>query len=196
MVRALCSPWKQVIFLDFDRKMTADLLKTIIIRLHFVGYPVVTCTSDCGGSNVGLWGKKELDITPDNPVFLHPVTNEPIVYLPDPPHLLKLLRNWILDYGFILEDGSRVSKDPLNALLKMRNSEEVTPVHKITEKHLNCEKTERQNVKLAAELIYNTVGTALVWYVLAFKNNLLLKFLLSLFLFLLLLHLAISLEVI
>lgn len=160
MVRGLCSSWKQVIYVGFDTKMTKDLLYKVITRLHGIGYPVVFCTSDCGSGNVGLW--KDLGITIEEPFFLHPVTGDRVVYMPDVPHLLKLLRNWILDGGFILEDGSVVSKEPVEDLLKMREKLEITVAHKLTEQHLTCTGAARQNVKLAAQFVSNSVGTALI----------------------------------
>lgn len=117
MVRGLSAKWKQPVRVDFDQKITKELLFGLIRELHQIGYPVVCCTSDCGGGNVGLW--KELSIGIDEPFFFHPITKEKIFYVPDVPHLLKLLRNWLLDGGFILHDGTVVNAKPLRALLAL-----------------------------------------------------------------------------
>jgi hypothetical protein len=84
--------------------------------------------------------------------------------MPDVPHLLKLLRNWLLDTGFILENGSFISCGPIYSLIQQKESLEVSSVFKLTEKHLTVTKTQRQNVRLAAELLSHTVGTALIQY--------------------------------
>ena len=161
MVRGLSAKWKQPVRVDFDQKITKELLFGLIRELHQIGYPVVCCTSDCGGGNVGLW--KELSIGIDEPFFFHPITKEKIFYVPDVPHLLKLLRNWLLDGGFILHDGTVVNAKPLRALLALA-LKELTVCPKLREQHLSCRGPERQNVRLAANLISRTVGTALLHY--------------------------------
>ncbi|KAG5875241.1 hypothetical protein JTB14_001987 [Gonioctena quinquepunctata] len=81
----------------------------------------------------------------------------------DAPHLLKLVRNWLIDTGFVLEDGSKITKTPLENLVKLTDSE-VNFCFKINENHLTCEKTARQNVRRAAELLSHTTATALIHY--------------------------------
>jgi len=68
---------------------------------------------------IGLW--KKLNISFDNTYFSHPITND--YYFADAPHLLKLIRNWLIDTGFVLSDGSNVDSTPLKELLKLTNSE-------------------------------------------------------------------------
>lgn len=159
MARGIASKWKQPIFVGFDTKMTKLLLFDIINELNKIGFKVICCVSDCGGSNIGLW--KELGITYENPVFLTP-NGQHIVQLPDSPHLLKLLRNWLLDTGFIY-NGSEISKEPLEALLSKVTSE-VNVCYKLTKLHLTCEGPQRQRVKLAAQLLSHTTATALLHY--------------------------------
>ena len=163
MARGLCKPWKQPIFVDFDKKMSKSVLDEILIELHNSGHIVVAMTSDTGGSNVDLW--KELNFTPDASWFDHPITKEPIVYSPDVPHLLKLLRNWLLDNGFELQDGKIVHKLlPIVKLCGLVSKKEVSSVYKLTEDHIKCAGTQRQNVDLATQLISNNVGCALIRY--------------------------------
>lgn len=94
MARGIASQWKQPIYVGFDQKMTKSILFSIIDRLDQIGFNVVCCVSDCGGGNVDLW--KALDITYENPIFSTPNEKE-IVFIPDAPHILKLIRN-ILDF--------------------------------------------------------------------------------------------------
>lgn len=160
MAHGLFSNWKQPIYLGFDQKVTKEILFSVISELHKITYNVVACVSDCGGGNVGLW--KDLGINIDNTSFKHPETNKNIYMFGDAPHLLKLLRNWLLDTGFAL--GSiNINKDPLKSLVQETN-EELKVCYKIQEKHIECEKTQRQNVRMAAELLSNTVGQALIRY--------------------------------
>lgn len=93
MARGIASQWKQPIFVDFDKKVTKDILFNIIEKLDEIGFKVICCVSYCGGGNIGLW--RSLDINYQNPVFCTPYGRN-IVYIPDAPHILKLVRNWLL----------------------------------------------------------------------------------------------------
>lgn len=161
MARGLFSKWKQVIYVDFDAKMTKNVMENIVTRLQNVGYPVVAIVCDCGGSNIGLW--RDLGINLENVYFINPVNGEKIFVFADAPHLLKLLRNWLLDTGFTLEDGTVINKLPLEALVKQTDTE-VSSFYKVREKHLTCKKSERQNVTLAAQLLSHTTAVALKRY--------------------------------
>lgn len=161
MARGLFAKWKQPVYIGFDVKMTKNLLLEIIDELHKISFNVVGCVSDCGASNVGLW--KELGVNIDTSFFQHPITQKNIYMFADAPHLLKLLRNWLLDVGFKLEDGSILNKQPLDALMSITDLE-VSSCWKVNKKHINCEKSQRQNVRLAAQLLSNTVATSLIHY--------------------------------
>lgn len=93
----------------------------------------------------------------------HPVTKKPVYFFADIPHLLKLLRNWFLDTGFVLQDNTVINKNPVKSLLENTRSE-INSCFKLTPLHLNCERSQRQNVKLAAQLFSNTTATALKHY--------------------------------
>jgi len=159
MARGIASPWKQPVFVDFDRKMTKEILFSIINELDQIGFKVICCVSDCGGGNVGLW--RTLDISYDQPVFCIP-NGRNIVFIPDAPHILKLVRNWLLDTGFI-KDDKLINKQPLEALVSI-TSTELSVCHKLSNEHLICEGSQRQKVKLATQLISHTTATALKHY--------------------------------
>jgi hypothetical protein len=161
MARGLFSNWKQPIYLDFDKKMTPDILLTIIEKLFEISFNVVAIVSDCGSTNVGLW--KNLGITTSNTSFKHPISNNNIFVFADVPHLLKLIRNWLLDTGFLLEDGSLINKNPLEELLKLTDTE-VNVCYKLSKKHIECSGPQRQNVRLAVELLSETTAKAIGHY--------------------------------
>lgn len=81
----------------------------------------------------------------------------------DAPHLLKLLRNWLLDTGFELKDGSVLKKDILTELIES-GSTEISSLYKLTSRHLEVKKAQRQNVLLAVQLLSHTTATALKHY--------------------------------
>lgn len=161
MARGLIGKWKQPIYTDFDQKITPAILNEICSRLHEIGYEVVACVSDCGGGNVGLW--RALNISFEKPWFVHPDSKKNIYVFADAPHLLKLTRNWLLDTGFIFGDGTVINKEPLEKLVNYTDFE-LNVSFKISHAHLNCEKTQRQNVRLASELLSHTTATALKHY--------------------------------
>lgn len=159
MARGVSSNWKQLIYVDFDQKITKEILFDIIEKLDDIGFKTICCVSDCGGGNIGLW--KALDINYENPVFSIPNGRE-IVYMPDVPHILKLLRNWLLDTGFVIGDQI-INKKPLEALIS-KTSTELSVCHKLSKGHLTCAGPQRQKVCLASNLLSHTTATALLHY--------------------------------
>ncbi|KAK3918432.1 Transposable element P transposase [Frankliniella fusca] len=116
MIRELFDKWRVPIYLDFDKQMASDLLNSLIRDAHDSGYVVKGCCSDMGGGNQGLL--RVLGISPEITWIEHPVlSDEKIHFFGYAPHCLKLVRNWLLDTGFLLPDGSVVRKDPLEKLL-------------------------------------------------------------------------------
>lgn len=169
MARGLFGKWKQPIFVAFDTSISKKLLQEVITELHNIKYNVVACVSDCGGSNQGLW--KALDININNSSFLHPITQEKVHMFADAPHLLKLIRNWFVDTGFQLEDGTVLKVDLLEQLITHTNTE-ISSCFKLTPEHIHCEKSQRQNVALAAQLFSHTSATALKRYFSGENKNL------------------------
>lgn len=159
MARGIASQWKQPVFVDFDQKMTKDILFNIIENLDKIGFKVISCVSDCGGGNVGLW--KALEVNYEQPTFFLP-NGRNVVCIPDAPHVLKLIRNWLIDTGFNVEDKI-INKKPLEALISL-TSTELSVCHKLRKEHLSCEGSQRQMVSLATQLLSHTTSTALLHY--------------------------------
>lgn len=92
--------WKQPIYYNYDTNMTKELLFDIIKELHNIGYDTIAIVNDMGPSNMGLWRNLNISIT--NSSFEHPCTQRKIHVFADVPHLMKLLRNHLLDqYVFL-----------------------------------------------------------------------------------------------
>ena len=161
MARGLASKWKQPIFMDFDKKMSKEILHSTIQHLHEIGFKVVACVSDLGGGNVGAIN--QLQVTKENPTFRVPGVETPITYFPDAPHLLKLLRNWIIDGGFTLKNGEQVRKEPLEKLIRLTTSTEIKACYKLTMDHLPQKGSfKRQNVRMASQLLSHTTSKSLI----------------------------------
>ena len=104
MLRGLCSNWKQPVFFDFDQPITADLLNKILMSIEEAGIEVWAITCDGGSSNQALFNS--LGVNKEKTSFLNPFDPTRNVYaFQDPPHLIKLVRNHVLDEG-IYVDGS------------------------------------------------------------------------------------------
>lgn len=158
--RGLFGKWKQPVYVGFDTKITPLILNGIINRLYGVGFKVIACVSDCGGGNIGLW--KDLGITYENVSIIHQCAGTNIYFFADAPHLLKLIRNWLVDTGFKI-DNKLITKKPLEELISSTNSE-INSCFKLNSSHLKCEGFRRQNVSLAAELMSHTTASALNHY--------------------------------
>lgn len=103
-----------------------------------------------GAANRGLW--KNLGVSKDRTWFTHPSDdNQKIYFFAEVPHLMKLLRNWLLDYGFTLGNGTILHKGPLVNLINL-DSGEFKACHKLNRRHVSCEKAQRQNVAMACQL--------------------------------------------
>lgn len=160
----LCAKWKQPVYVAFDKGMTKVILDDISKRLWEIGFTVVMIVSDNGGGNQKLW--KELQVSASRPFFEHCCIRSSLIFVfSDVPHLIKLIRNWLLDYGFLLPNGTLITKKPLEELLEKHGGTEISSIFKLTPRHLNCKRNERQNVRLATQLLSSTVAASLNRYV-------------------------------
>lgn len=62
MARGLFHTWKQPIYYEFDKPLSAHTLLTIISSLFEVQYIVVAVTSDTGPYNIKLWNELNIGI--------------------------------------------------------------------------------------------------------------------------------------
>ncbi|CAH1955417.1 unnamed protein product [Acanthoscelides obtectus] len=158
MVRGLLSKWKQPIYYEFDQSMMKYIIEKIVAELFRANFIVVAITSDMGTGNTGLWS--QLGVGHQNCFFNHPCDNSLKIFVfADPPHLLKLTRNHLIDHGFII-DNKVINKDYFEALLNISTSE-LTIAHKLTPHHLCLKGSMRQKVRPAVQLLSNSVAKAI-----------------------------------
>ncbi|CAI6359722.1 unnamed protein product [Macrosiphum euphorbiae] len=159
--RGLFSQWKQPIFFDFDYDMSVTILNNAIKKLHDVGFLVVAFVSDMGPKNRGL--HKKLDITPTKPYFENPsIPGEKVFCFADTPHLLKLIRNHLLDNDLILADGQVINRKPLDKLVEIQTAQ-LKPGWKLSKTLLDVKGSERQNVKAAARVLSANTAKAILF---------------------------------
>lgn len=129
---------------------------TIISVIESVGFHVVATVSDLGPSNQGL---KKLGITPSQPYFQNPVYPTENVYVfVDVPHLIKLIRNNLVDSGFNV-DGVPINKSIIEELISETNyKSELSISYKISKDNLNVRGPGRRKVKTVAKLFSHTIS--------------------------------------
>ncbi len=123
-------------FVAFDQPMTATLFKFDIVECESVGVSIVASVNDMGSTNHQLW--RYLGITRNQPLFTNPFTALRRVYaFADVPHLVKLLRNHIIDTGFILPDVEVVDCSLFKQLVE---SDDGKPeiLHKLRWSQITC----------------------------------------------------------
>lgn len=172
MARGLFKNWKQPVFYEFDQAMTRDILLAVIEELYNINYIVVAVTCDMAPTNMKVFNDLKIGINTCNQpekehaykecFITHPVDNSlKIFFFADVPHLLKLARNNLLDSGFQIK-GDIINKTCLEELLTL-NAGELKIVHKLSKLHLDVKGTQRQKVKLAAQVFSNTNALAIEW---------------------------------
>jgi len=122
MCSGICSKWNQPVYYGYDKKMTRHTLTQIIRKLELAGYKVCAIVSDSDTANQGLW--TSLGVGLSKPYFENPSDpSRKIWAFADAPHMIKLLRNHLLDQGFELADGTCIQKSTLEELVKNNGKE-------------------------------------------------------------------------
>lgn len=151
--------------------MTQLLLFDVISQLHACGFEVAAVVSDMGPTNIRLW--KSLGITPTKTSFSHPISGKQIYMFADVPHLMKLVRNHFIDSGFVLPNNKYIGKQVIQEVVSL-NKGDLSCVHKVTDRHLNAVGSQRQNVKLATQVLSNSMAKAISYlgqkFLLQFTN--------------------------
>lgn len=85
----------------------------------------------------------------------------PIYLMFDTPHMLKLVRNSLCNYGtFYDEHGKEIKYDFLKSLHEYQTSTGIKLAPKFTQKHVHYE-NKKMNVRIAAQTLSNSVAIAL-----------------------------------
>ena len=116
MARGIKENWKQPLgYVLVNESCPSDLIKDklfeIIDELTSMGLLVETILSDLGSNFQKLL--RELNVTPTTPWILH--NGKKIIYLFDPPHLIKAVRNNLLKHDFHF-DGKVASWDDIKTV--------------------------------------------------------------------------------
>lgn len=150
--KGIFTDWKQPVYVNFDVKITKDIVLDVIRALHESDYHVVSCVSDFNDTNLELLNELSIDI--DNNYFKHPVTNEKIYIFADAGKILTSIRNSFLNSGFVNNDGIIINKEPL---LKL-NDENHNSLNSLFTICTDGTKNEKKNLTASLKLFsYNIV---------------------------------------
>lgn len=161
--RGLSASWKQPLMYSFNGN-TAHVLDLIKL-LYENGLKVVGVISDMGPKNLKMW--KELGIGKvqrgvlNTTHFAHPLHPKDNVYwFTDFPHLLKRLRDHLLDSSILLPGGTVLNRSWIQNLI-LKQKDELKLTFKLGLKNLYLRNQERQNCSTAYQLFSHTVATAI-----------------------------------
>ncbi|XP_074040070.1 uncharacterized protein [Leptinotarsa decemlineata] len=165
MIRGLYFNWKQPLaYFLVNETLRADDLKLIIEecipKLTNIGFIIGAFVSDMGSNFIKL--SKKLGVAPDNPVFM--VGDKQILYLFDTPHVLKATRNNLLK-NIIEFDGNRTSWSHIKYFYEQDKKLAFRCAPKLTDSHISPTNFEKMKVKLAKQIISNTVASGMNTYV-------------------------------
>ena len=97
-MRSIFGKFTIPLYYGYDEAMKKDVILDVIKKVEKWGYHVKGLTCDNYVDNTKL--SKALGVTNEKPYFPHPTRPEENIYFMfDPVHILKLLRNHLIDQG-------------------------------------------------------------------------------------------------
>jgi len=171
MIHGLNDSWKQPIgyFFVATSCSGADLLGIIfscIHKLYSLSLDVRVMISDLGSNFKNFVDTRH--ITPETPYFN--VSGKEIVFMFDPPHLLKATRNNFFNYRFKSENKI-AEKIYLKQFYDIDKSQVHRLAPKLTDIHINPNSFQKMRVKYAAHVFSHTVVAGMTTLVACDKLN-------------------------
>lgn len=166
MAQGLFEDWKQPIGYYFvaatcEADNIVDIIRNAVSALIDAGYIPVATISDQGAT---LHKARDILVeSADNPFFV--VDDHIIWYLFDIPHLLKNMRNCLLN-NCVEADNNTISWNYIRDLYeadKLNHPSRNAP--KLTQKHINPINRQKMKVRFAAEVLSATVANQMNRYV-------------------------------
>lgn len=176
MVRGLMHNYKQPIYYSFSKSATkgpelAKQIKEVVTAVQEAGLIVVATVCDQGTNNRqalklllnetrGVYLRKEKE--PKSNVIL--INDQEIIPLYDPPHLLKGIRNNLLNKNLKYTTKEGVTKTAKWSHIQLLYKENpgykgIRLMPKLTENHINPEKLNKMKVKFASQLFSRSVAS-------------------------------------
>ena len=140
----------------------ANLVNICFDKLNSIEARVMSLTSDgpaCNISMAGILGAKFQPECPQ-PKLARALSGENIVYILDPVHMLKLVRNTFCDHKILKKDDKVISWQYIVELYNLQEQRGLYLCNKLS-KNLVYYQNHPMKVKYAAQLLSNSVADAL-----------------------------------
>jgi len=171
MVRGIRRKWKQPIAYYFCQSATKtpQLIKCIeevVTAVQTTGLKIISTVCDQGTANVKAI-KDLKEIANVNQRLGFKVNDQVIIPIFDPPHLLKTIRNNLLNKDVVfIKNGTeyKASWDHIKTLYTLDMKNEICGLRtlpKLTEAHINPAKIKKMNVSIAAQTLSQRVAATL-----------------------------------
>ena len=160
LVRGIFGKWQYPIYIDYDMALTKSHYMECVLHLEAIGLKVLISSCDQGPRNISL--ANDLGINSDNVSVPNPYDESRFVlFVFDWVHIFKNIRNHFLDDFFkLLSEDFVFSKDDFEELLTKVNGVCLKMIN-LKPMHINCQQSDRQNVRLAKELLSESVSILL-----------------------------------
>jgi len=164
LVQGINFNWKQPIAYFFISNSCTgfdlqDIILTSIFKLENIKINVKAFVSDMGSNFIGLSNK--LQVSPERPYF--EINNKNIVYIFDPPHLLKATRNMFYQHNFKY-DNELIEKKHLVSFYNEDSKNNLRAAPKITYSHIFPGPFEKMRVYLAAQVFSESVSAGMLLF--------------------------------
>lgn len=162
MARGMYSKWKLPLGYFLSNKglngnTLATVIKNCIDKLAAATLTPLALVCDQGSTNVSAI--KILGGTIEKPFFVHNSIKVYTIY--DPPHLMKSLRNNLLNGYFVYEGKTVRFQDVIDTYNIDKASATARMLTKITDAHISPNAFEKMNCKLALQIFSRTMAAAL-----------------------------------
>ena len=167
MLRSIFSKWKQVIgyaLVKHGQEMphTKRLMMQALRRSNAIGANVALVTCDMDTSQQRL--ASELGVSAEHPFFSHPSTGLPVYFVFDQSHLIKCVRNNLLNYDIEYVPGKFASWRVVKALYLLEQRSELKSATKLTQDHVKPSLGKKMSVRHATEVFSHSVAASMMAY--------------------------------
>ena len=167
MLRGIVEKWKQPIGYYLTEgvaptPLLKELLQDAIQKAEMEGFEVLGITTDMGSNFEKLF--KELGVMTEKPIIT--IFDKEYLIYRDPPHLIKCARNFLEKHEVKLPNNNTAKWSHITNFFSSNRKNSMLLAPKLTDHHLfNIKFQNRMKVKLAVQVLSNTVSSALDFYV-------------------------------
>ena len=148
-----------------NQRQLKDLIFKALCQCAQVGMDVHNLVFDGCPTNFALCASLGCNFTSDPPVtsFTHPTSNHVVNVMPDPVHMLKVVRNCFGQWPYLVDlDGGNISFEYIRKLYKLQKTGQLKVANKLRLAHIEFEK-KPMKVSLATQLLSQSVSDGLTF---------------------------------